>query len=87
MLPIIHERFFPLQVVNLPRIEVVNFSRSMVVSLNRTEVVNFVGFSTNIKIGEVRGTSILLIDCYKARLLQGKKSRTMCSGFFASVGM
>ena len=45
MLPITHERFFPLQVVNLPRIEVVNFSRSMVVSLNRTEVVNFVGFS------------------------------------------
>ena len=46
------------------------------------EVVELGRKVTNIKIGEVRGTSILLIDCYKARLLQGKKSRTMCSGFF-----
>lgn len=47
MLPLKHERFFPLQVVNLLRSEVVNFNRPTVVSLNRSEVVNFIGFSSS----------------------------------------
>jgi hypothetical protein len=46
MLPLKHERFYPLQVVNLLRSEVVNFNRPKVVNLNRSEVVNFIGFST-----------------------------------------
>lgn len=45
MLPLKHERFYPLQVVNLLRSEVVNFNRPKVVNLNRSEVVNFIGFS------------------------------------------
>ena len=46
MLPLKHERFYPLQVVNLLRSEVVNFNRPKVVNLNRSEVVNFIGFSS-----------------------------------------
>lgn len=84
MLPITHERFFPLQVVNLPRIEVVNFSRSMVVSLNRTEVVNFVGFSTMIKDGKpVKITNLKDYLEFKGRtdllekiVIKSSKSRT-----------
>jgi prepilin signal peptidase PulO-like enzyme (type II secretory pathway) len=57
MLPLKHERFYPLQVVNLLRSEVVNFNRPKVVNLNRSEVVNFIGFSSGVVANFTSGTN------------------------------
>ena len=68
MLPLKHERFYPLQVVNLLRSEVVNFNRPKVVNLNRSEVVNFIGFSSqfpkSIIKQEVLGISFQNLLCH-----------------------